>query len=370
VSAADLAEQATLGALMLLPEPGPGVWSWLRASDFAKPWHRDVYRVLRELHDAGGGTSVEDVAPALSERLGARRAGLPRLHDLVRVVPPDPDARSYALMVLDGGVRRELAQQAIVLRAGARAAAVQQLPQPMLAAIGSVTVVVEGVERRLLLAQNAPGPEGADVPGEGRALGVVEPLGADRFLSAYEAPSAAVVVEHERHLVGALIARPACIPDVAAVVDPSVFTSPMWADTYALTVDMHRRHRRLDVVTVAWESETTLKAGDPRPSPRELASAVEDGAYVDVTHTRHLVAAQRLVHLADAQAASLTAFLTSAGGDVLAVLETYRSALNTLERTSAALGRRTWCGQSSPGPALVPSASGDGLVQSLRGPAA
>jgi replicative DNA helicase len=189
-------------------------------------------------------------------------------------------------------------------------------------------------------------------------------------VSTYEAPSAAVVVQHERQMVGALVARPACIPDVAGAMDRSVFTCPRWATTYDLIVDMHRRYRRIDVVTVAWESETTLKAGDPRPSPRELASAVEDGAYVDVTHTRHLVAAQGLVHLADGQAASLTAFLTSARGDVLAVIETYRTALNTLERTSAALGRRTWCGQASPGPALVPSASGDGLAQSLRGPAA
>ena len=154
VNAADLAEKAALGSLMLQPEPDSSVWSWLRASDFAKPWHRDVYKVLRELHDAGRGTSVEDVAPALAHRLGVRRASLPRLHDLVQAVPPDPDAGEYARIVLDAGVRRELAQQAIVLKAGARAAAVQQSPHPLRVAVGSIAAVLDGAERRVRIARD------------------------------------------------------------------------------------------------------------------------------------------------------------------------------------------------------------------------
>jgi replicative DNA helicase len=369
VSAADLAEQATLGALMLRPEPEAGVWSWLRASDFAKPWHRDVYKVLRELHDAGRGTSVGEVAPALADRLGVRRAGLPRLHDLVQAVPPDPDAGEYARFVLDGGVRRELAQQAIVLRAGARAAAVQQSPQPLLAALRSVAAVVDGAQHRVQLARTEPVPRGDAPAGEHLTPAVLEPLGADRFVSAYVTPPTGEVVEHERHLVGALIARPDCIPDVANVMDPTLVTNKRWAATYALVVDMHRGGRRIDLVTVAWQSESALTP-DVRPSIRDLAAAVDDGAYADVAHTRHLVAANGLVYLADRHAASLTERLASPRSDVLAIIDEYRTTLGSLQAASAALGRRTWCGEVGHGVAIDPALTGTGLARSLNGPAA
>ena len=369
MNAVDLAEKAALGSLMLEPEPDSSVWSWLRASDFAKPWHGDVYKVLRELHDAGHGTSVEDVAPALAHRLGVRRASLPRLHDLIQAVPPDPDAGEYARLVLDAGVCRELAQQAIVLKAGARAAAVQQSPHPLLVASGSVAAVVDGAEHRVRISRAEPVPRGDDPSGEHLAPPALEPLGADRFVSAYVTRPTGEVAEHERHLVGALIARPDCIPDVANVMDPTLVTDKRWAATYALVVDMHRRDRRIDLVTVAWQSESALRS-DERPSIRELAAAVDDGAYADVAHTRHLVAAHGLVHLADQHAASLTESLASPRRDVLAVVDEYRGVLGSLQAASGALGRRTWCGEAGHGLAIDLALTGTGLARSLDGPAA
>jgi hypothetical protein len=198
---------------------------------------------------------------------------------------------------------------------------------------------------------------------------VLEPLGADRFVSAYMTPPTGVVVEHERHLVGALIARPGCIPDVENVLDPTLVTNKRWAATFALVVDMHRRGRRIDLVTVAWQSESALRP-DERPSVRDLAAAVDDGAYTDVAHTRHLVAAHGLVHLADQHAASLAGSLASPRRDVLAIIDECRAALGSLQAASAALGRRTWCGEVGHGLAIDPAVAGTELARSLNGPAA
>jgi replicative DNA helicase len=123
-------EAATLGSLLWKPGAATGVRGWLAGSDFADPWHAEVYQVLlththTNAHAGAAGVPV-GVGLALRDRLGHRRADLPRLADLAGDAPPRPDPIAYALLVLEASLRRQIATYPLVLRAGALAAAAQR----------------------------------------------------------------------------------------------------------------------------------------------------------------------------------------------------------------------------------------------------
>ncbi|HWB36058.1 MAG TPA: DnaB-like helicase N-terminal domain-containing protein, partial [Rugosimonospora sp.] len=115
----DLAEQATLGALLIDPAPLGQIRRWLRPGDFAGQWHEWVYTTLLERHVAGEPIDPVAVGAAMVERFGTRLADQPRLHTLLAATPHAAHAAAYARIVLDGGLRREVAGSGVLLRAGA-----------------------------------------------------------------------------------------------------------------------------------------------------------------------------------------------------------------------------------------------------------
>ena len=68
-----LAEQATLGSLLINPHHFAEVNTWLRGQDFTDPWHRQVWTLLREAHTAGAPLDALGLGAALRERLPAIR---------------------------------------------------------------------------------------------------------------------------------------------------------------------------------------------------------------------------------------------------------------------------------------------------------
>lgn len=84
--ATHLAEQATLGALILDPTHLGAVRPWLRAGDFADALHGQVYAALCERHTAGEPTDPAAMVGALTGRAPGMSPGV-RVHDLIAAVP-------------------------------------------------------------------------------------------------------------------------------------------------------------------------------------------------------------------------------------------------------------------------------------------
>ena len=139
MNALHLAEQATLGALMLERDLAESVTGWLRAEDFADPWHREVYASMRELHAAHDPLDPQRVASALTDRVGHHQAQQPHLVDLLQAAPIRPNGRRYAAMVLEASLRRQVAGQGVLLRAAALSAALSGHGRP----VAGVTAVVD-----------------------------------------------------------------------------------------------------------------------------------------------------------------------------------------------------------------------------------
>ena len=140
MSAQRLAETATLGSLLFDSDQFEQVARWLRSGDFADPWHAEVYVAMRERLAAGMRVEPEGVGRQLLERVGPRRADLPRIAGLLHATPVRPRPLRYAAMVLESSLRREVAGQGVLLRAAALSAALAQESRPVLA----VTAMVEG----------------------------------------------------------------------------------------------------------------------------------------------------------------------------------------------------------------------------------
>ncbi len=79
-----LAEQATLGSLLLNPQHFGEVEKWLRGQDFTDPWHRQVWTLMREANAANAPLDAIRLGAVLRERLAPHQVQLVRVHDLLR----------------------------------------------------------------------------------------------------------------------------------------------------------------------------------------------------------------------------------------------------------------------------------------------
>jgi replicative DNA helicase len=147
------AEQATLGALLLHPESLPAITEWLRAGDFADPWHGQLYALLRERLVARQTITPEDAGMSLLDQVGPHKADLPRLASLLTATPPAANPLRYAPMVLEASLRREVAGQGVIVRASALATSLSGGPGPVEAGVAQVGNGLREAERRWQLAR-------------------------------------------------------------------------------------------------------------------------------------------------------------------------------------------------------------------------
>jgi hypothetical protein len=314
-----LAEQATLGALVLDPGHLPEVAAWLRSADFTDPWHAQVFMTMLERHRGGASVELPDLARALVERLGARRADVVRLADLLHVTPRRPAAATYARMVAESGLRREVAGQGVLLKAGALQSALTCESVPVASTCALVDAGLDAAARRWALATGAPDP-GPETPLALRpALRNRElRVGADKILGAHPGRDPLAERRHVIELIGALIAHPESIPPVASWLSPTRIAAPQWRTVYAAAVELAERGQAVDVVTVAWEARRLAHHGVEPPGLRELRQAVDDGWLTLPRAAAHVVAGDQLRHLAEAGAHQL---LTGAENPALIIDE-------------------------------------------------
>jgi replicative DNA helicase len=358
VSAVHLAERATLGALLLADSPDTvrEIVAWLRPEDFLDPWHRDVHKVIRDRAAAGQSVNPHAVGIGLLDRVGPTRAALVRLTDLLRATPTHPDPRSYALMVLEAALRREVATLGVLLRAGALSTALDGTARPMLAVTATVDAGIEAIETRfgsasgVRAADSEPRPIGRH-PRIGPRPVVEHALAADRLLRAHPAPTRNQTGQLEAGLIAALIARPHAIPAVRGWLRPDALIERGWAAVYTAVLDLADQHRPVDPVTVAWHTRDTPAA----PSPDVIAARVESALPSDVGHLARRVAADHLRHRSDEAARAFSACAGDSTRALPEVLTLARASTARLRTAAAPLTGGTSQPSRAPGVHGAPS---------------
>ena len=341
MSAAQLAEQATLGALLLDPPAVAAVSGWLRAEDFADPWHADVYTAIRELDAAHERGDAAAVGVALIDRHGYRVADAPRLLDLLQVVPLRPRPRHYAAMVLEGSLRRQVACQGVLLEAAALACTIEGVPQVLDAVTAQVEAAVGVAETRWALASRSAATV-TPTAGRGERVVVLPPaVAADRLLTRHPAPAPGEVAAREVDLVACLIAHPDRVADVSGWLRPDALTAQAWRPVCTALLALHDAGVPIDVVTVAWEVTRGSHAHGPGPEPRELREAVEAASILDPTYTIRAVAADQLRATATRAAEALRTGAAHPGLDLRDLFGTTRLLTDTLRVAAERLDRPT-----------------------------
>lgn len=333
-----LAEQATLGALLIDPEPLREIRRWLRPGDFGTLWHEWVYTTLLERHTAHEPIDPVAVGAAMVDRFGTRLADQPRLHTVLSSTPHPSNAVAYARIVLDGGLRREISGNGVLLRAGALESALHGMQAPLMATCNVVDAGLEAAAARWAEAIGLPHDD------------VVVPLAlrlaahnfdaresAARYLEAYPARDAAAEREHIVELVGTLIAQPAHIADVVNWLPPSRIADPAWRLIYAATIELSELGAPIDVVTVAAASSRYAHHGPALPALDELCDAVELGWAAYPPQVLRTVAGDQIRHLADVGADQISQAVNNPGVQIADIADTGHVITDALRRTAAAL---------------------------------
>lgn len=286
MNARGLAERATLGTLLLDPAATPRVMGWLRAGDFADPWHREVYTALREARAADPAAGPERIGGQLADRVGHRRADLPRLIDLLRITPAAPDVHAYASMVVEAALRREIPGYGVLIRAAALAAALEATPAPLHAISATVRAHLDAAGQRWKAATTSDRPmrlatdprhPGADEPvAMPRRIGVDAPaIAAEKYLAAHPVPSRTDVAAHEADLIAALVSKPARVDAVGAWLRPAALTGARWRPVYAALLDLREQRARIDPVTLAWAAQRVAPLHGDGPGAAAIQAHVE-----------------------------------------------------------------------------------------------
>ena len=333
-----LAEQATLGALLVDPTPLAEIRRWLRPGDFATLWHDWVYTTLLERHTAGEPIDPVAVGAAMVDRFGARLADQPRLHTLLASTPHAAHAVAYARIVLDGGLRREVAGTGVLLRAGALQTTLNGTQAPLIATCNVVDAGLDSAASRWAEATGQPHDD-VVVPLALRAAAhnVDARESAARYLEANPARDAAAEQQHVVELVGTLIAQPAHIPGVVDWLPPSRITDPAWRLIYAATIELSEIGAPIDLVTVAAASSRYAHHGPALPGLDELRDAVELGWTAYPPQVLRTVAGDQIRHLADIGADQINQAANNPGVQIADIADTGLVITTTLRRTAAAL---------------------------------
>ncbi|MDO8119694.1 DnaB-like helicase N-terminal domain-containing protein [Isoptericola sp. b490] len=337
-----LAERAALGSLLLEPENLDHVRAWLRPDDFADWWRAQAYTALLERRIAGEPIGVEHLAQDLVDRLGERSGDRLRVVDLLHDAPGIPATLTYARMVAEAGLRREVAGQGVLLRAGALQSAMADSAGPLASACLLVDSTLESIARRWA---DATGRPRTPSPGPTMLRPPVKPLelraGADKFLADRPPRDPVAEREHAVTLIGSLIAHPEAIEAVADWLRPSQIADPGWRAVYGVASDLAARGEPIDPVTVAWRVAPLRTREVPVPSVEDLVRTADDGWFDHPVHAARIVAGEQARALADRISTHLEDAAADPTVELAEILDTAGAFTNALRHVSVGLAHDT-----------------------------
>ncbi|HEY3547797.1 MAG TPA: DnaB-like helicase N-terminal domain-containing protein [Propionicimonas sp.] len=332
------AEQATLGAL-LLNRPGiPLIARWLRPTDFNDPWHGQVWSALAERAAAGQPVDVEAMSQAMVERLGERLGQRLRVFDLLHTVPMHCRPATYAPMVLEASLRREIAGQGVVLRAGALQSTLSDSAGPVASACLMVSAALDSVASRWADAHHRDRPL-AVTPTPLHPAGHTREFrtGADKFLGDRPARDPQADQEQVVALIGTLIAHPAVILEVAHWLTPGQVGDPGWRAVFTAAINLAAQGEDVDAVTVAWATQAIAQYGVQVPGVREIREVVDAGWLDHPGRLARVVAGQQICTMAERGASHLIDSSEDPALDISDLLERAGLVLNGLRRAATGL---------------------------------
>ncbi|SDD22422.1 DnaB-like helicase N terminal domain-containing protein [Sanguibacter gelidistatuariae] len=270
-------ERAALGALMLDGDQLAQVSRWLRATDFADPWHGEVFKTLLELHRAGGTTDPQALGAALAERIRPRLADLPRIHEVLAATPERPDTLTYTRHVAETGMRREVGLQGVLLEAGALGAAQAGESRTMTGTCDLVDAALDTVQERWDRSRGRTPTAGLG-PVRLRAM-AQDParfLRADRQVTAGPRRDVGVERVNERRLMASLMLHPSAIGGVAEWLTPANLTDLACRAQFTAMLDLTRTCTGVDPVTVMWETQKLVHVAQEPVDLAAVRAAVEE----------------------------------------------------------------------------------------------
>jgi len=361
-----LAEQALLGSLILDPQPLASTRRWLRPGDFADPRHGTVFSLLCERDTAGDPIDPMTVAGALVGRLQGASPGVV-VHDLLQAVPAAPNATTYGRIVVEAGLRREVAGVGILLRAGALQSALSRESVPMSSTCALVDAALDSVACRWAAATGARESAQDRTPIQLRPA-LRNPglrLGADKLLQNHPDRDTAIEGAHEALLVGALITHPREVTAVGAHLPPQRISSPLWRTAYGAMLELAELRQPVDVVTVAAATARLCHHGQPAPTLTELQQAVDAGRHAPVREVERTVWIDQLRRIADHGAEQLMTGAANPGLRVEDLVDTGHLITTALRDGAGMLDDRREAGASPlrlVGAAATPQVEREGPV--------
>ncbi|MGV8965228.1 MAG: DnaB-like helicase N-terminal domain-containing protein [Cellulomonas sp.] len=292
-----LAEQATLGGLLLEPDHFVEVNRWVRGQDFADPWHRMVWTTLREAHAAGTAVGPVELGAQLTERFGSRLADIVRIHDLVRAAPAKPDPRPPARVVVEFGVRRELAAQGVLLEAAAASAALAGSRQQVdvMLRIVAAAFAIAGERWEDAIGRATPTVTGRlSVPLRAAATDLELRRAADKHLTRSPEPVASDAQHYEARLIACLASHPTAIAPTTAWLRPDSLTNPPWRTVYLALRDLAADGRSIDPISLVTEVMRVARTTGVAPAMSEILDAVAAEVPSVPGHLSRIVAGDQL----------------------------------------------------------------------------
>jgi replicative DNA helicase len=268
VSVERAAEQAVIGALLLQPGRYAEVAEWLQVDDFDGTNERIAYGAIVELHTRGAQVTPDEVNRLVLEH---QPRPLPPadgafLVDCMQACPADERVAIYGRMVLESSVRRRIADHAAGLRQRAEQATTADDLNRVFFAVDTMRRDVEQLHRREARAHGALAPTPVTPPH-------LDPIPRDRR----HRDSA-----DERAAIRALVDQPAAMTRVSTWLNPDDFTDWDCRLVYAQLQGMHREHKPIDPLTVAWNAArvgldptaaSALASGTQRDTPVHAEAA-------------------------------------------------------------------------------------------------
>ena len=337
-----LAEQATLGTLLVDPAQIATVQGFLRPADFLDTWHRTIYAAMLTRAIAGQPITPQDIhADLVVDAHPDERTRVVRLTSLMEVPPPRPKAARYAAMVLEASLRRQVRDLGLLLRAGAVVAAADTAaPHAALSGpFAEIDAQLHDARDRWDAATagtfDTPPPPDPTALIATDAHRVEVAMAASRLLDAAPPPHPEQIARSELDVLAAVLAYPAQLGAVRMRITPSLFTDETHLATYAAICDLADLGEPIDAVTVCWQAQREQALRGKGIDADVVLRLSMNPPAGDPVHAASTMAALATRGVADRSAEQLATAAGHPGIDVNDLLDTAGTHLAAVQRAIA-----------------------------------
>lgn len=245
-------EAALLGA-MLLDRHVLADLTFLDASDFASPHHRELFSAIRDVVANDPVATGSELAEKVADQLGRHRVNIAELHELALSSPEPSTAAFYGRLVMDAVMDRELANHATRIAAEAGA---ERGVAPRADHLAQLAEAIQFHSRSIETTAAYVGVVDGDA--------VTADWSGDRS------------IQVEDQILADLIQHPELIGEVATWLEPEVFSKGR-REIYETVVALDQYGEPVDEITITWSlSRRAALAETMRGFDAEVADSVRE----------------------------------------------------------------------------------------------